>query len=112
MVPHSNVLALLVPPGVHRYEDASQALTWTAALLWAPALLAALALSVWVAAAQHRVAGTVWMWATFLLVTLVPAALIPLQLALGLGFWGQASAMRLQADALRVALAAPLPAVA
>ena len=98
--------------GVRRYEDVTRLLTWTALLLWAPELLASVALSMWVAAAQRSVAGTVWMWAVFLLAAAAPAALIPLQLALSLGFWGQASAMRTLADSLQLALAAPPPAPA
>ena len=97
---------------MHRYEDATRLLTWTALLLWAPVLLAAIALSMWVAAAQRSVAGTVWMWAVFLLAALAPAALVPLQLALSIGFWAQASAMRILAEALQVALVAPVPAPA
>ena len=97
---------------MRRYEDVTRLLTWTALLLWAPELLASVALSMWVAAAQRSVAGTVWMWAVFLLAAAAPAALIPLQLALSLGFWGQASAMRTLADSLQLALAAPPPAPA
>lgn len=45
--------------GVHDYEVATRALSWSAALLWAPLLAAAIALSFWVAAAEGSVAGTV-----------------------------------------------------
>jgi hypothetical protein len=54
----------------------------------------------------------VWMWAIFLLASLVPAALIPLQLALSVGLWSQASAMRVAAEAVQRALHAPESAAA
>ena len=56
--------------------------------------------------------GQVWMWAVFLLACLVPAALIPLQLALSVGLWSQASAMRVAAETVQRALHAPVSAAA
>ncbi len=44
------------------------------------------------------------MWAIFLLATLVPAALIPLQLALSVGLYSQACAMRVLAQSVHSAL--------
>jgi hypothetical protein len=45
--------------GVRNYEAATRALSWSAGLIWLPLLAAAIALSMWVAAAEDAVAGTV-----------------------------------------------------
>ena len=44
---------------MHNYETATCALSWSTGLLWLPLLAAAIALSMWVAAAEPAVAGTV-----------------------------------------------------